>query len=456
MFKLSWKNLTNKPLSLLLTLILFALGTGMISLLLLVNKQVQEKFENNLAGIDLVVGAKGSPLQLILCNMYHIDAPTGNVAIKDVKAFLNPKHPLVKSAVPLSLGDSYKGYRIVGTIHDYVNLYNGKIAEGRLWKNTYEVTIGASLADDLGMKIGDKFDSSHGFVMDDNLIHEHDHKFEVVGIFEAGNSVLDQVILCSPESIWEVHDHDHADTPPAPKASEEEDNHEGHDHDHGDHSGHDHAHDDHSHDGHDHHDHADHSHDEPAITTAQSLLNFPDKEITSLLVNFKARNFQALNMQRSINENTDMQAATPAIEINRLHLMMGVGVDALKALAFLIVFVSGLSIFISLFNSLKERKYELALIRVMGASRGKVFFLVILEGLLLAFMGYLLGIFLSHVGMFFMSDYLKDAYRYNFNAWEFMPEEGWLLVAALAIGFVAALIPAVQASRTDIAETLTR
>ena len=100
---LSWKNLTNNALSMLLSLVLFALGVGLISLLLLLNRQVDEKFDKNLADIDLVIGAKGSPLQMILCNMYHIDAPTGNISIKAVRPFMNPKHPLIKLAIPLSL-----------------------------------------------------------------------------------------------------------------------------------------------------------------------------------------------------------------------------------------------------------------------------------------------------------------------------------------------------------------
>ena len=104
--KLAWRNLTDRPLSMLLTLTLFALGVGLTSLLLLVNKQLTDKFEKNLAGVDVVVGAKGSPLQLILCNMYHVDVPTGNISLKSARPFLNPRHPLIKKSVPLSLGDS--------------------------------------------------------------------------------------------------------------------------------------------------------------------------------------------------------------------------------------------------------------------------------------------------------------------------------------------------------------
>ena len=142
LLNLSWKNLVNKPMSMLLSLVLFALGVGLISLLLLLNTQIQEKFDKNLAGIDLIIGAKGSPLQMVLSSMYHIDNPTGNVSIKEVRPFLNPKHPLIKNAIPLSLGDSYGGYRIVGTLPKYLDLYNAEIGSGRMWEADFEVIVG--------------------------------------------------------------------------------------------------------------------------------------------------------------------------------------------------------------------------------------------------------------------------------------------------------------------------
>ena len=209
-FSLSWKNLISKPLSMALSLVLFGLGVGMVSLLLLLNKQLQDKFDKNLAGIDLVVGAKGSPLQLILSSMYHIDNPTGNVSIKEIRPFLNPKHPLIKKAVPLSMGDSYKGHRIVGTTPDFLGLYEAKVAKGALWKNDFEVTIGASIAKDLNLKLNDQFHSSHGFIMDDHLVHDDAQQFKVTGILAPSGSVIDQLILTNTQSIWKVHDHDHS------------------------------------------------------------------------------------------------------------------------------------------------------------------------------------------------------------------------------------------------------
>ena len=161
-------------------------------------------------------------------------------------------------------------------------------------------------------------------------------------------------------------------------------------------------------------------------------------------------------MPRSIDENTDMKTAKPAWELNRLYSMMGVGEEFLRKLAMIIVFVSGFSIFISLFSSLKDRKYELALMRVMGASRGKLFFLIILEGLILALIGYIIGIAISHIGMELLAGQMQDSYKYSFTGKNFLTEEWYLLGGALLVGFIAAIIPAFQAFRTDISETLSK
>lgn len=448
MLKLSWKNLVNKPLNMALSLILFALGVGLVSLLVNLNHQVEERFDKNLAGVDLVLGAKGSPLQMILCAMYHVDNPTGNIPIEKAKAFLNPKHPLFQQAVPLSLGDSYRGYRIVGTTYDILQLYNASISEGKLWANPMEVTIGAAVADAQHLHIGDKFKSSHGLV---EGIEEHEHDFTVVGILKPTGSVIDQLILTPSESIWESHAHESGDGgretvdggDSSAFESPDTDSAEGHDHD-------------------------EHEHTKVAPTVYDSLtirqlaeqqrlelMEKTDQEITAILIRFRSRtNIQALNMGRNINENTDLMAASPPNEIARLQTNLGLGADTLKMLAWVIVIVSGLSIFISLFSSLRDRRYELALMRVMGGSPGTLFQLIILEGLLLAVMGYVLGILFSHVGLSVLAGFMKSTYRYSFSGWQFLPEEAWLFVGALVVGFVAALLPALQARRTDISETL--
>ena len=415
-FKLAIKNLFNKPLNLLLSLILFALGVGLISFLLLFNTQLKEKFESNLAGINLVIGAKGSPLQLILCNMYHIDNPTGNIKIKDAKAFLNPKHPLIKLAIPLSLGDNFRSFRIVGTNHDILKLYHLTIESGALWKNEMDVTLGKQVAEQTGLKIGDSFVSSHGFDEDPDLAHEH-AKFKVTGILGPSGTVADQLIFTNTSSVWTMHEHSENADEHNHKVTTD----------------------------------STHIHDNSNL----DLLAHPEEQLTSILVQFKSvSNYQALNLPRAINENTPMQAASPAYEINKLYSMIGTGTDAIRFIALLIAIVSMISIFISLYRSMKDRKYELALLRVMGSGRFNLFGLIIIEGIAIALIGWLVGMILSHAGMALMGRYLSADFRYSFSATRIISEEWMLLGISILLGFVSALIPAIQAAKTDINKTL--
>ena len=437
--KLAWKNLKSKPLSMLLNLLLFGLGVGLVVFLLLINHQVNQNFEKNLAGIDLVVGAKGSPMQMILCNMYHIDAPTGNIPVKDIKAFFNSRHPVVKQAIPLSLGDSYKGYRIVGTDTSFLGLYDAKIAKGRTWRQDYDVVVGPLVAERAHLHLGDRFFSSHGLVDDGINVHDHGSKFRVVGILEANQTVTDQLILCSTPTVWAVHDHEEHDHEGEEHAAHDE---ESADHEEHDHAGHDHA-----------HDHKD-AVIEDIAAAPFNLLDHQEQFITSLLVKFKNRGIQALNFPRAINEQSDLMAAQPSWQINRVRDMMGSGTDMLRLLAGVIIFVSAISLFISLFSSLRGRKYELAILRVMGGTRSTLFSLIIFEGLILAVLGYIFGVALGHFGVAILGGQLEASYKYSFTPWLWLKEEYFILVVLLLLGFVASLIPAVKASNTAISETL--
>lgn len=407
LFRIAWKHIVAKPSATLLSLILFALGVGLISILLLLSQQISDKFDRNLGDIDLVIGAKGSPLQMILCSIYQIDNPTGNIGVGEAKAFLNPKHPLIKKAIPLGIGDSHKSYRIVGTTPDYLDIYKAEIAEGNLWKEDFEVTIGATVANALGLKIGDQFVSSHGFNVGDL---EHDeHQFVVKSILKPSGSVLDQLILTNLSSIWKSH---HTEG---------------------------------------------HAHHEGSVNSVDSLLQekYFEEELTSILVFYRNKtDFRSLNLIRGINDNTDMMAASPPYETSRLFEMMRTGEDALRVLAIAIVFVSALSVFLSLWGSLRDRRYELSIMRVMGAGPGRLFFLLIIEGIFLSLMGFLLGMLLSHVGMGVLARYMESTYQYDFNAFIFLPEELFLLIGALIIGFISAVIPAASAARTEISTTL--
>lgn len=475
LIKLAWRNIVHDPLTLFLNLVLLTLGIGLINFILLLNVQLKDKFEKNLAGVDMVIGAKGSPLQMILSAMYHIDAPTGNISIKEAKPFLRSPHPLIDKSVPLSVGDNHKGYRIVGTDHTILAFYNAEIAKGKLWNNIYEVTIGHEVASTLGLNLGDTFTSSHGFVDDEDMSHDHG-VLTVVGILKPTGSVIDQLILVNTASVWAVHDHQHEDEDEEEVYDEDDDNdeashdhgdHEGHNHDHGhghddqvshdhDHSDHDHAAHDHAHDDHAKHEGSSSSSTQPPYDMSRThLLTHEDKDITSILIRFKNKtNFQALTLPRNINENTDLQAASPAYEINRLYDMMGVGTKALQLLAMLIAIVSALSIFVSLLNSLKKRKYELSLLRVMGGKPSSLLTLILLEGLILAVLGFGLGLLVSNMSMAALGDSLQEKYNYAFSAWTTHGQEMLLFGGTIALGLLAALLPAIMAYQTDIHENI--
>lgn len=436
---LSWKHLVHKPATLILNLVLVALSTGLIAAVLLFNKMLSDRLDRNLAGIDVVIGAKGSPLQLILSGMYHIDVPTGNISLEEAAPFMRKDHPLIGLAVPLALGDSYKGYRIVGTDTGFLTLYGLEIGEGNLFQKPMDVIAGYRVAGQLNLRIGDTFQSTHGLDNNDDLIHTDTHAFRIVGIIKPSGTVADQLLLCPTASVWMVHDHQHGSEVEHEVAvdtltqvpSQDQEHHP----------------DD---------DHAGHDHSEEEVSTPEPVLteNLDGKEITNLLIRFKVRNHLTLNLPRSINENTKMQAASPAIELNRLYSMLGAGTALLRLLAWVILAVSGLSIFVSLYSSLQARRYELALMRVMGSSPGGLFRLIILEGVIMALLGVLLGLLLAHGGIWFAGRILEQEWRYSFDPWIFLPEEGLLFIAILVFGAVASIIPALQARKVDIGKTL--
>ena len=157
---LSWRYLWSRPLAAALNLLLMTLGLGSMTFVLLASHQLDRAFERDLAGIDVVVGAKGSPMQLILAGVFHIDVPPGNIPLADVQALA--KHPQVAQLIPLSLGDSFRGFRIVGTTPAYIAHYQAQLAQGAIWAAPMQAVVGAQVAAATGLKTGDRFAGSHG------------------------------------------------------------------------------------------------------------------------------------------------------------------------------------------------------------------------------------------------------------------------------------------------------
>ena len=467
LFKMAWKNIIHKPLNSILCVCLLLFGVSIISVLILIQHQLEQKFDRDLENIDLVVGAKGSPLQLVLSAVYHIDAPTGNINFAEAKTLMN--NPMVDEAIPLAYGDSYQGYRILGTTEKYLNKYSAQFREGHIFQKSMQAVLGAKVARTSDLKINDTFYGSHGQV---EGVHVHEkHAYRVVGILETTNSVVDNLVLTNIESVWDVHndphnhdskevehsenheEHDHHDHSEKEHEHEHETNHkQSHDdeHDHGHEHGHEHGHNHENENNHGNHTKQEHEHE----GESKAIQNPDSLDITAILLKYKTRN-SAMAMPRYINQQTNMQAVIPALEVNRLFYMLGVGTTTLKWIAGGIIFMAGFSVFLVLFSRLQERQYELALMRSVGYRPKDLFGLLLIEGLLLAVIGYAFGWLLSRVGLYFISRQAENDFNLHISG-GWINEEIGLLVLTILIGILASLLPAWKAMQMDVSATLSK
>jgi putative ABC transport system permease protein len=407
---LVWNYLKARPLNTAINILLLSLGIAVITILLLFNNQLVKKMSENSKGIDLVVGAKGSPLQLILCNIFHIDFPTGNIKLNEAERI--SRNRLIKSTIPLALGDSYQSFRIVGTSIGYAELYRAELAEGSWWKSNLEVTIGSNVQRFTKLQINDEFNSAHGLTQGGHAHNEH--HYVVKGVMKKTNSVVDNLILTNIESIWEMHVegetekvHTSTDSMFIPSKLI------------------------------------------PSVASGDST-----KEITSMLIKYRSP-LAAVQLPRIVNSQSSLQAASPAFETARLMSILGVGADIITGFAFVLILISALSIFIALYNSLKERKYDMAVMRTMGASRTKLFVSILAEGGLLTFLGSIIGILIGHGVLVTLSLILEEAGKTGITGLIFYPQEWIILGGSLLLGLLCAVIPALQAYRTDISRILT-
>lgn len=396
---LSFAGFRYRLFSHLANILTLALGLAIIIFVLLLGEAAGQRFERDLKGIDLVVGAKGSPIQLILSSVFHMDVPNGNIPLDEADRIA--KYPLVKTAIPLALGDNYNGYRIVGTTHLYLDHYGATLASGRLDEAPMEIVVGADVASSEKVKVGDEIIGAHGLSNSDDL--HKDFPYKVVGILNPTGSVLDRLLLTSVESVWKVHEH--------PDADEMEEA----------------------------------AHQDTA----------PGKEITALLLTYQSP-MAAVVLPRLVNKSSAMEAASPAFETARLLKFIGVGRESLTVLAVMLMGVASLGFFLSLFHAVNERSYDLALMRSLGATRRHLYVLVVSEGLMLGLSGTALGLVFGHV---FAAITLKLVTQDHVASLEnpgFLPVEIYVILGAVVLSFIASLIPALKAYRINIVRIISR
>ncbi len=392
---LSLRYLWSRPLTAALNLLLLTLGLASITLVLLVSEQVDRAFERDLAGIDAVVGAKGSPMQLILAGVFHIDVPPGNIPLADAQAL--QANPQVAQLIPLSLGDSFRGFRIVGTTPDYITHYGAQFAAGVVWAGPMQAVVGAQAAQAAGLAPGAKFIGSHGL---GGGGHEHgDNPYTVAGVLAPCGCVLDRLILTATESVWQVHE----------KAT--------------------------------------------AVDEEDRRALEAEREITLALIRYKSP-LAAVTFPRFVNTTTDMQAAAPAVEVTRLLRMVGVGTDVLRGFGAVLLLAAALSVFIALWSAVRDRRADLALLRMLGAPPRRVAALLAFEALWLALLACVLGLTVGHLLTGLVGWLLQSQRSLPITGWIWVPAEAWVPVAAVVVAALAALIPALSARRVDVAQLL--
>ena len=451
--RLALANLLLSPLTSLVNILLMALGTASIALLILAGQQVSDTLTRDARGLDLVVGAKGSPVQLILSAVYHADLPPGNIALADARPWA--EDPRVSLAAPLALGDSFRGFRIVGTTPQYLELLNASLARGRVWQQPMQAVIGAAVARASGLRLGEYFSGAHGFSGEGRA---HDTRpYRVVGILEASGAVVDRLVLTSLESVWTLHGH--GEPAAAHDSGHEDELEHGHEdeleHGHEDEFEHgsedklEHGREDeHELEGGREHD----SEHEPGEQAAHSGEQ-PDLEITAMLLRYRTP-LAAMSLPREINAVGALQAAAPALEIARLLQLIGLGMDGLRAFAWVLIVTACLSVFAALYGSLRSRRGDLAMLRCLGATRGELFLALLSEGLLLSVAGITLGYALAHGAMGLLGAWLEASRGVALSPPLWVDGETALLAALLLVSAISAAIPAYQAYRTDVARTL--
>jgi putative ABC transport system permease protein len=433
MFGLVFAYLWERRLTSALNVLLVAIATALLLILLLFSAQAGARFARDIEGIDLVVGAKGSPLQVILSSVFHIDQPTGNIPLESID--LLRRDPAVARVVPLALGDNFRGYRIVGTDHGFFDLYRAELTSGRLNEAAGEAVIGAEVARATGAGLGQQFYGSHG-LGEAGAAHEH-QAFIVVGVLAPTGRVADRLILTSLETVWDVHGiaHDHGEA----------------DHDaHGDAAHGDASHDDdvHAHD-------AENQHVQEGAAHGLQERGALRPEVTALLVTYRNAS-AAVRIPSVINRQTDMQAAAPAIETARLLSLFGASVAGARVFGWMMAAVAGLAIFVALFAAVQARAGDLALLRVMGAGRGFVFGAVLAEGVTIALLGLLLGLIIGYGLMALAVARFATLADLGFDPMLLHPGVVLIGLGVIAIGALSALAPALRVYGADIVKTLGR
>jgi len=392
-----FKSLRHHALSTIVTALSIALAGGLLMSVWSVKTQSQDTFMGVNEGFDAVLGARGSKLQLVLNSIFHLEASSGNIEWSDYQAIL--RNPRVALAVPIGVGDNYKGYRLVGTLlsmFDKVEYAPGKKFELQPGGNFFEETNREAVAGDfaarkLGLKVGDEFHPYHGLIYDEKS--QHAETYVITGILKPSNTPADRVIWMPLEGLQKMKGHD-------PKSA---------------------------------------------------------TEVSAVLVKLKAGNPMAgFQMDQYYNKTGDR--LTFAWPIGRVvaELFDKIGwFDKILALiTYLVAVVATASILASIYNSMNERRREIAILRALGARRMRIFMAILLEAAAISALGMAIGFVFYAAIVGAVAEILRAQTGVVIDPLKFNPVMIWAPVALIGLGALAGIVPALKAYRTDVAENL--
>ena len=405
LWRMAWRYLWSRTLVTLLTLTGIALGTALICSVLTLRRESEAGFLRESGQFDLVAGAKGSPLQLVLSSIYQLDVPTGNIPYSRYEALRDDKR--VASAIPLGLGDNYHGFRIVGTEEKIFALSDRKnpkkllyhLDTGRFFKSDFEAVIGSQVARQSGLKVGDTFVGTHGLVVTAGSSEHPDFPYKVVGLISETGSSIDRAIYVTLPSVWRIHE-------------KEADVHR-------------------------------------KIAGIEGTSPKRDLEVTAVMIRLKSVGLR-LWMAQEIQKRTEAMAAIPVNEMLRLYQqILGPMQRVLMGVAALVVVVSVLSITATLYQSTERRRRDLAVMRALGAHPSEIAGLVVLEALLLTVLGISAGWLIGHGGLALAGSALRNSIGIGLSPWTTDRIE-WIALGIVATGgILAGLLPAIFTYRRE-------
>lgn len=398
---MAWRYLKFRWLVSVLTITGIALGVALVCAVLALRSESERALSRDAGLYDLVAGGKGSPLQLVLASVYHLDSPPGNLPYAEYEKLQRDSRVLW--VAPVGLGDNYSGYRIVGTEAQFFDLpdRNGerffKFAKGKVFEDRFDVVLGSQVAASTDLDLGSTFFGTHGLIEVPGAEVHRDFPYRVSGILAPTGTAQDRAIFGTLASVWEIHETE------------------------------------------------DRLH---SAIQGSALLEGPqEREATAILIRLKTPGLR-LWMADEIRKETDGIAAVPINEILRFQRsIIGPVQRALLVVAGAVVVVSCLTVLVTLHQAAERRRRDIAILRSLGAIRSEVASLVFAEGLLLTGAGILLGLLLGHGGLALSVGPFRDSTGLVLNPWQIPVAELIALGAMALCGAVASLFPAISCYR---------